>query len=136
MSRKYKVLLLVILVVVAFVATRFWADESPVTKGDAHKDGIRFTQTTNDRGGNYWEYRLSNEKVIREIEHYNSRFFLNFGPAETQNWVFELVDAGEVTITWQEFEGGGFEGDSYEITYLFDEDGKYTVISDSREDVR
>ena len=87
----------------------------------------------NDRGGNYWEYRLSNNNVIREIEYYHGRFFLNLGPAETQNWIFELVNEGEVTITWQEYEGGGFVGDSYEITYYFDEKGEYTVISDSRE---
>lgn len=136
MSSKYKVLLLVILIGAAFVTTRFFDNENPGVNEDVHKDGILFTQIANDRGGNYWEYKLSNEKVIKEIEHYYSRFFLNFGPAERQNWVFELVDAGEVTITWQEYEGGGFVGDSYEITYYFDEEGKYTVISDSREDVR
>lgn len=135
MKGRYKLLLLVILLAVAFVVTRFFDNENPATK-EEHKEGIRFTQTTNDRGGNYWEYRLSNDKVIREIEHYNSRFFLNFGPGETQNWIFELVNAGEVTITWQEYEGGGFIGDSYEVTYYFDAEGNYTVISDSREDVQ
>ncbi len=132
MKVQYKLLLLLLLVVVAFVLTRFGEDESPVTK-EEHKEGIHFTQTTNDRGGNYWEYRLSIDNVIREIEYYRSRFFLNFGPAETQNWIFELVNEGEVTITWQEYEGGGFVGDSYEVTYYFDEKGEYTVISDSRE---
>ena len=136
MSSKYKVLLLVILVAVAFVITRFGDNENPVTKEDKYEEGIRFTQTAHDRGGNYWEYKLSNDTVIKEIERYHSRFFLNFGPAVTQNWIFELVNAGEVTITWMECEGGKTVGDSYEITYYFDDAGKYTVISDSREDVR
>ena len=135
MKGRYKLLLLVILIAVVFVVTHFLDNENPATK-EENNERIRFTQTMNDRGGNYWEYRLSNAKVIREIEHYNSRFFLNFGPAEKQNWIFEPVNAGEVTITWQEYEGGGFIGDSYEVTYYFDAEGNYTVISDSREDVQ
>lgn len=132
MKVQHKLLLLVILVVVAFVMARYFGNENSSPK-EKHKEGIRFTQTMNDRGGNYWVYRLSIDNVIREIEYYRSRFFLNFGPAETQNWIFELVNEGEVTITWQEYEGGGFVGDSYEVTYYFDEEGEYTVISDSRE---
>jgi len=133
MKDRYKALLVMVLVVVTFVLIHFCGDEVSVTSKE-HKEGIRFTQTANNRGGNYWEYRLSSDKVIREIEYYHSRSFLNFGPAETQNWIFEPVNAGEVTITWQEYEGGGFVGDSYDVTYYFDEDGNYTVLNDTRED--
>lgn len=131
MKSRYKLLLLVILMAVVFVVTRFFDNENPTAKEEKNR-GIRFTQTANDRGGNYWEYKLSNDKVITEIDYYHSRSFLNFGPAETQNWIFEPVNTGEVTITWQEYEGGGFVGSSYEVTYYFDKDGNYTVLNDTK----
>lgn len=70
-----------------------------------------------------------NTAVKTEKKYYKS------GLGQIQNWVFAPVGEGEVTITWNLYEQGGIthnEKDSYSITYYFDKDGNYTVLSDTK----
>lgn len=68
---------------------------------------VTFMQNGNYSSGSYWEYELSTEDVIKEVDYHTSRFYLNFGPGYQQNWEFEIVGEGEVTIHWLAYVSGG-----------------------------
>jgi len=91
---------------------------------------VIFSQKANSSSGSYWEYELSTDTIINEIEYYESKFPLNFGSGYTQSWRFEVIGEGEIIIKWLAYEGDSYkESDSYSITYLFDDEGRYTVVS-------
>lgn len=95
------------------------------------KNELLLTQSANGSSGSYWEYSLSTENVIKEKQYYESRNPLNFGPGYKQNWLFEVIGEGEVTIYWIAYEGGNSinQSKSYTLTYNFDKNGKYTIVS-------
>lgn len=130
MKTEKKILLAFVLFVLAVIVVKVnKKEEETVLK---HKEGIRFSQNANGSSGEFWKYQLDAEDVIKEIEYYESRHFLNFGPGYEQNWIFEVVNPGEVTITWLKYESGrDFEG-SYSIRYHVDINGELTVLTDSR----
>lgn len=130
MKTEKKILLAVVLMVIAIILTRFSKkEEETVPK---HKEGIKFSQNANGSSGRNWKYQLDTEDVIKEIEYYTSRHFLNFGPGYEQNWIFEVVNPGEVTVTWFEYESGNDLEGSYSIRYYVDTNGELTPLADSR----
>lgn len=130
MKTEKKLLLAGALLIIAVLMSKFNEKEEETLP--EHKDGIRFTQNANGSSGNSWEYQLDNENVMKEIEYYTSRFFLNFGPGYQQNWIFEVVNPGEVTVTWFEYESGNDLQGSYSIRYYVDTNGELTILEDSR----
>lgn len=91
-------------------------------------DTIAFTQKANGSAGHYWEYELSNNDILQEISYTQTQIF---PPGYTQHWTFQVLGEGDVTIHWIAYKGGDIsEKDSYSITYHFDENAKYSVISD------
>ncbi len=90
---------------------------------------VVFSQKANSSSGSCWEYELSTDTVIKEIEYYTSKFPLNFGPGYTQNWRFEIIGKGEVTVKWLAYQGDDYqEKSSYSVTYYFDNDGNYSIV--------
>lgn len=95
------------------------------------KNEIRFSQQANGSSGTYWNYSISTNTVISEKEYYETRSPISFGPGYTENWIFEIIGEGDVTIQWLAYKGGTLsETDSYSITYRFEENGKYRIISE------
>lgn len=93
---------------------------------------IRFSQQANSSSGTYWHYSLSTNTVISEKEYYATRFPLNFGSGYTENWIFDIIGDGDVTIQWFAYKGDALsEKDSYSITYHFEENGEYHITSES-----
>lgn len=91
---------------------------------------IEFTQKANGSAGNFWEYELSNNDIIQEISYTETQVFLS--PGYRQNWTFNILNEGDVTIQWLAYKGGSLsEKDSYSITYHFEENGEYSTISES-----
>lgn len=91
-------------------------------------DQIHFVQKANGSNGEFWKYELSTDAILTEKEYYKSKV------GRRQNWIFEQIGVGEVTITWKAHEGGMYdEKNSYCITYYFYSDGTYTVLEDTRE---
>lgn len=89
------------------------------------------SQTANGSSGSYWEYTLSTDNVIKEIDYYETSII---GPGYRQYWIFEITGEGEVTINWLAYEGDSYsEKNSYGITYFFDDEGKRTVISEQKD---
>ena len=130
MKTEKKILLAVVLMVIAIILTRFSKKEETVPK---HKEGIKFSQNANGSSGRNWKYQLDTEDVIKEIEYYTSRHFLNIGPGYEQNWIFEVVNPGEVTVTWFEYESGNDLEGTYSIRYYVDTNGELTILEDTRE---
>lgn len=86
---------------------------------------IELTQKGNSSAGNYWEYSLSNDDVIKEANYYETSFI---GPGYTQHWKFEILNDGNVTIHWTAYDGGSVsEKNSYDLTYYVS-DGKLRAI--------
>lgn len=86
---------------------------------------IELTQKGNSSAGNYWEYSLSNNDVIKETDYYETSFL---GPGYTQHWKFEILNDGNVTIHWTAYNGSSVsEKDSYYATYYVS-DGKLRLI--------
>lgn len=100
-----------------------------------HKNNeIVLSQSANSSSGVYWEYKLSTDGIIEEKQYYESRFPLNFGPGYEQNWIFEVIGEGEVTIHWTAYHGSSIDyKKSYDITYYFKDSGSYTVTSSQSE---
>lgn len=93
-------------------------------------DEVLLSQSANSSNGSYWTYELSTEDIIREKQYYESRFPLNFGPGYQQNWIFEIIDEGEVTIHWIAYSGDSINlKKSYNITYYFKNDGSYQIMT-------
>lgn len=92
---------------------------------DTNDKIIEFTQNANGSAGNYWEYSLSNNDVIKETDYYETSFL---GPGYTQHWKFKILNDGNVTIHWTAYEGSSVsEKDSYDMTYYMS-DGKLRLI--------
>lgn len=124
---KMKILFFTVLLILFFIALIL---TYPKIKHQ-HKE-VHFSQKANSSSGAYWDYSLSTNTVISEKEHYETRFPLNFGPGYTENWIFEIMDEGNVTIQWLAYQGGFLsEKDSYCITSHFEKNGEYHVISES-----
>lgn len=101
---------------------------------NVHNDNkeIHFSQQANNSNGTYWNYSLSTNTIISEKEYYETHSPLNFGPGYTENWIFDIIGDGDVTIQWLAYKGGSLsEKDSYSITYHFEENGEYSTISES-----
>lgn len=128
MKRSYKKLLFFAVVfVLLFIYSRTFTENTAVKT--ERKQQVHFSQHAFGSKGEYWEYILSTEGILEEKKYYKS------GLGQIQNWVFAPVGEGEVTITWNLYEQGGIihnEKDSYSITYYFDKDGNYTVLSDTK----
>ena len=93
---------------------------------DPSNNIIELTQKGNHSAGNYWEYSLSNDDVIKEADYYETSFF---GPGYTQHWKFEILNDGNVTIHWTAYHGDGWsEKDSYYATYCVS-DGNLSLVS-------
>lgn len=119
--------LLIIILLIACVAVLIFTQKQDEEKATE----VILSQKANSSSGSYWEYELSTDTVINEIEYYESKFPLNVGPGYAQNWRFEVIGEGEITIKWLAYEGDSYkESDSYSITYLFDDEGKYTIVSE------
>lgn len=114
------------IVVILFFFTIIYANKNHSHK----KNELLLTQSANSSSGLYWEYSLSTEKVIKEKQYYESRNPLNFGSGYKQNWLFEVIGEGEVTIYWIAYSGSSIDkSKSYTLTYDFDENGKYSIVS-------
>lgn len=94
---------------------------------DSSNQIIELTQKANSSAGDYWQYCLSNDDVIREIDYYETRFL---GPGYTQHWKFETINDGTVTIHWTAYKGGReSEKDSYDVTYCIN-DSNLSIVSE------
>ena len=97
----------------------------------ADPDWVILSQTGNHSAGDWWDYELSNDTVIREMDYTESQL-VPVSPGYQQHWKFEIIGEGDVTIYWQAYKGDHFsEKHSYSVTYHFDENGNYTVLSES-----
>lgn len=91
---------------------------------------VLLSQSANSSSGSYWTYELSTEDIIREKQYYESKFPLNFGSGYKQNWIFEITGEGEVTVNWIAYSGDSIDiKKSYNITYYFENDGSYQIMS-------
>jgi len=96
----------------------------------SNQSEIEFTQSANSSSGSFWEYKLSTDNILVEIDYYTSKFPINLGPGYKQHWTFEIINSGEVTIEWLAYEGDSYkESTSYNMTYVFDDDGNYHIKS-------
>lgn len=82
--------------------------------------------------GEYWEYSMSPEHILRETDKYERYITIGCGSIVAAYWEFEAVGQGEVTIDWIMASGGDNIQTSYSVTYFVDENGKITEKSDSR----
>ena len=123
MKRKklyYAVVPIALLLVLVVVILGVWQMSRPTT--------LHVAQFASGSSGEFWTYELSTDKVIKEIEYKENIL------GSEQEWSFEQIGVGEVTIRWNAHEGLRYnESGSYSITYYFDEDGNYTVLEDMRE---
>lgn len=91
---------------------------------------VLLSQSANSSSGLYWTYELSTEGIISEKQYYESKFPLNFGPGYKQNWIFEVIGEGEVTVNWIAYSGSSINlKRSYNVTYYFESDGSYQIMS-------
>lgn len=97
------------------------------------KDRVVFRMSVNDSSGEFYKYELSRNDILREVDHYNERFFLNVGPGSTDVWEFEIVGEGEFNVYWRKYTGGlpDERGDFF-LTYAVS-GGKCAKTFDSRE---
>lgn len=126
---KNKGLLIIILLIACAVVVIFTRNQD-----EEKAPEVILSQKANSSSGSYWEYELSTDTIINEIEYYESKFSLNVGPGYTQNWRFEVIGEGKITVKWLAYEGDSYkESASYSVTYLFDDEGKYTIVSEPKE---
>ena len=92
------------------------------------------SQTANGSSGKHWEYKTDQDGILKAVDYYESRGFLNFGPGYIQRWVFEPIEQGEVTINWISYKAGDIvvESECYHVIYNVDENMTVTKIFDSR----
>ena len=84
------------------------------------KHHIKISQKANSSSGQYWEYKMSNETVLKEIDRYDWSLF-PLSSHYDQVWVFEPIGQGEVTINWLVYQGSWLnEKKSYSVTYEVD----------------
>lgn len=132
MKTETKLLLVIVLLVSTLIVVKYNKNdvmEHIIKSKDKH---LYFSHYASGSAGEYWEYELSTNEVIKETKHYRS------GLGNNYHWVFAPIGEGNVTINWKLYESGGSnlnESESYSITYYFDEFGNYTVLEDTREDV-
>ena len=123
MKRKklyYAVIPIALLLVLAVVILGVWQMSKPTT--------LHVAQFASGSSGKFWTYELSTDTVIKEIAYEKNIFGFE------QEWTFEQIGVGEVTIRWNKHERGEYsERGSYSITYYFDGDGNYTITKDTRE---
>lgn len=94
---------------------------------DSSNPMIELAQKANSSAGNYWQYCLSNDDVIKEIDYYETQFI---GPGYTQHWKFETINDGMVTISWTAYKGDRESlQDSYDVTYCVS-DGNLSIVSE------
>lgn len=116
----YVMIPIVLLLILVVVILGVWKMSRPTT--------LHIAQFASGSSGEFWTYELSTDKVIKEIEYEENIL------GSEQEWSFEQIGVGEVTIRWNAHEGLRYnESGSYSITYYFDEDGNYTVLEDTRE---
>ena len=116
----YVLIPVILLLIAVAVIFGVWQMSRPTT--------LHVAQFASGSSGEYWTCELSTDKVIKEIAYEENIF------GSEQEWTFEQIGVGEVTIRWNAHEGLRYnENSSYSITYYFDEDGNYTVLEDTRE---
>ncbi len=100
---------------------------STMLTGCSDDNTIEFTQKGNSSSGSYWEYDLSCDNILKEIQYEETSFL---GPGYTQHWTFEIIGTGYVTINWLAYEGGRdySEKKSCSVTYEFFDDGSCKII--------
>lgn len=94
---------------------------------------LYFTENGNGSLGASWEYEISSDGILREVDYYESKFVI-LGPGYSQHWVFEPIGQGEVTINWISYRAGTsiVESECYYVTYVVDENLNATKTFDSR----
>ncbi len=101
-----------------------------------NKDDNRLycSQSANGSAGDHWGCELVPDNILKEVDYYTTKFPLNLGPGYVENWVFEPIGQGEVTINWTAYTGGAFvdEDSSYYVVYTVDGDKNITKTFDSR----
>lgn len=104
---------------------------TPAACESSPRNRITISQNANGSSGEHWEYELSCDNVLREVKYQTHRSPLNFGPGYEEQWIFEAVAEGEVTIRWTAYEGGEhiMEDKCYSAVYNVDADGNITCIS-------
>ncbi|MDE7231003.1 MAG: hypothetical protein K2N56_11040 [Oscillospiraceae bacterium] len=132
-NRRRIALIIVIAAVVGSLAILFMQNIPIWRERSAKRDRVIFRMDANGSAGIFYEYEFSRNDILREVDHYDDRFFLNFGPAYDEVWEFEIIGEGELKVNWTGYSGGTIQEDMcfYE-TYLF-KDGKRTKTFDSRE---
>lgn len=124
---KNKKVLLYILFTVFFIVTPGCRDKN------LDDNRLKVIQKANSSSGEYWNYELDTDEIIKESKYSEERFFLNFGSGYSQIWEFEPVKPGEVTISWIAYEGGNNinHDKSYCATYIVD--GEKNVLLKAEE---
>lgn len=113
MKENTKYIFLTILVIISTLILIFQKDN----KSEAD---FCLKQSANSSSGTYWEYELSTDKIIKETNYYETRFPLNF-TGYKQNWEFDIIGRGDVTVYWKAYDGGSYdEKNCYSVTYSFD----------------
>lgn len=102
-----------------------------ITGCEKKDNKVYFSQPANGSRGQTWKYEINPEGVLKEVDFYDSYILL----AHYENWVFEPISQGEVTINWICFVSGTSvdEDECYSVTYLVDENLKVKKIFDSRD---
>lgn len=112
------------LAVIIFAVTMLVLSSCSTSKNGS--ETFTLSQTANGSSGSYWEYTLSTDNVIKEIDYYETSII---GPGYRQYWTFEITGKGEVTINWLAYEGDTYTDKySYSVTYYFDENGNREII--------
>lgn len=130
MKTEYKLLLAIVLLISAVIVVKFNKYDVMEHIIKSEDKQLYFSHYASDSAGEYWEYELSTNEVIKETKHYRS------GLGNNYHWVFAPISEGNVTIRWKLYEAGGSnlnENESYSITYYFDEFGNHTILEDTRE---
>ena len=132
MKTEYKLLLAIVLLISAVIVIKLNKNDVMEHIIKSNDKQLYFSHYASGSAGEYWEYELSTNEVIKETDHYRS------GLGNNYHWVFTPIGEGNVTIRWKMYESGGSnlnESESYSITYYFDESGNYTLLEDTREEV-
>lgn len=93
------------------------------------------SQNANSSRGANWEYEICPDGILKEVEYYESKGFLNIGPGYSQHWVFEPIGKGEVTVSWISYKAGTsvVASECYYVIYNVDDDRNITKTFDSRD---
>lgn len=93
---------------------------------------LHFSQPANGSRGQTWRYEINPEGVLKEIDFYDSYIFPT---AHYENWVFEPIGKGEVTVNWISYKAGTsvVADECYYVIYDVDDDMNITKTFDSRD---